>query len=321
MSYFDAIWRLPPIEHDSANFWQYLWIFHIDFFFYIYIYSYIYIFLYIFCDCIYTRVSSPGHSFAFNGLSHLSLSRLPPHCGGSPLNQGPITLPLENRPFSLMQAAWHEVSTRESHFHQMKNSLQVVSLRNTEDDSQPPSEERVEQHPGHANLKTEHVNSVKYIIINDINYIREQASGQGKVRQSEKLLLGSMGRCIRFLSFLFVPLDADKSHSRAWAFELQIIMNRQGRPWWHPGTREKDIFSWLFRPHGELHQGPHKSLIGLGSGEFGGQVKALGSGLSRFLDGIWGLPEHIILAERGWRDVYRYGQILIRENQVWVLIF
>lgn len=58
----------------------------------------------------------------------------------------------------------------------------------------------------------------------------------------------------------------------------------------------------------------------MGSGEFGGQVKALGSGLSRFLDVIWGLTEHIIPTERGWRGVYKYGHLLIHENQTGAIL-
>lgn len=85
----------------------------------------------------------PAHSFALNWLSHLSLSRLPPHCGGSPLNRGPIILPLESRPFSLMQAAQPEVSTCKSHFNQTKLSLgtfaQILSKLH------PPIEEWSEQ--------------------------------------------------------------------------------------------------------------------------------------------------------------------------------
>lgn len=153
----------------------------------------------------------------------------------------------------------------------------------------------------------EHVNSVKYIKISYIKVI-QQSSGREILMQSEKLILGSMGTGIEFLSFLFAPLDADKSQS--WAANHY---ESAGDLWWYPGTRERDIFSWLFWPHGEFHQGPHKSLIGLGSGEFGGQAKALGSGLSQFQDVIWGRMEHIIPTQRGWRDVYRYGHLLIHE--------
>lgn len=140
----------------------------------------------------------PAHSFALNWLSHLSLSRLPLHCGGSPLNQGPITLPLEYRPFSLTQAAQREASTHESHFNQIKLSPDTLPQKHSR--QHPPSEERIEQHPGRANLKMENVNSVKYVKINDIQ-VRQQASGQEILMQSEKLLLGSMGAGIQYLSF------------------------------------------------------------------------------------------------------------------------
>lgn len=137
--------------------------------------------------------------------------------------------------------------------------------------------------------------------------------------QSEKVLLGSVGTCIQFLLFLFAPLDADKPHSRrtlncksAWIDRGPVVVS------WYLGEGH---FQLIISASWRAPSRSHKSLIGLGSGEFGGQVKALGSGLSRFLNVFWGLLEHIIPTERGWRNVYRYGQLLIHENQVWLVQF